>query len=145
MNTVSRTLVSVVVSVVVFLAVGVGVTAGVEPWVEFSVFVGVPVGVAAGVAALFAVWVELWRRAVQSAGTDAAVVARWRGSSLAALVGVAVATALGVFAFFVVDSTLGIGLLVFGVPVTLLLAAVGGYVLAGRRSGSTPKKGSFSG
>lgn len=132
MNRYVRAITALILGVVAFAVTTVAVTAGFEPQIEFSLLVGLPVGVAAGATALFAGYVLLWYREREAAGTVSTRAVRLRLAALATVVDFLAVTAVGVGLYVLAGSGLGIGLLVAGLPVTLLLAAVVGYLLAGR-------------
>ncbi|MHC3380399.1 hypothetical protein [Haloarcula sp. H-GB5] len=133
MDTHVRIVVALVFGVVTFAVTTVVVTAGFEPGIEFSLLIGLPVGVSGSLTALFASYVLLWHRDQAAAGTVSGRAARLRLAALAAVADFFVVTAAGVTLYTLADGSMGIGLLVAGLPVTLPLAAVVGYLAAGRR------------
>ncbi|AUG46923.1 hypothetical protein BVU17_05070 [Haloarcula taiwanensis] len=133
MNTHVRIVVALLLGALVFAVTTVAVTAGFEPGIEFSLLIGFPVGVSAGLTALFAGYVLLWYRDLAAAGTVSERAVRLRLAALATVADLFVVTAAGVTIYTLADGSTGIGLLVAGLPVTLPLAAVVGYLTAGRR------------
>ncbi|MUV56325.1 hypothetical protein [Halogeometricum sp. CBA1124] len=130
MNTFARIAIALVVGSLGFAVVAVGITAALEPWVAFSLIVGLPVGLSAGLTAAFATYAGLRYRDQVRRGSvsNSAVRTLWAG--ITAVLDFVTVTALGLTVYFLVDGSLGIGLLVVGLPVTLLLAAVAGYLSA---------------
>lgn len=123
-----RAVVALLLGVFAFALTAVSVTAGFEPQIEFSLFIGLPMGLSAGLTAVFAGYVLLWDRDSAATGAVADRAARLRLAALAAVVDFFVVTAVGVALYVFVSGSLGIGLLVAGLPVTLVLAAVAGYL-----------------
>lgn len=132
MSTLSKTLVSLVVGLLAFLATGIAVTAVLDPYIWPSLLVGAPVAVTVGATALFATVATLRYRERRRVGTlDAGAVAAYR----AAVVAVAtclVVVPLGTAAVVFDVGELGIAVLVFGLPASVLLAAVVAYVTVRR-------------
>ncbi|WP_058996689.1 hypothetical protein [Haloarcula sp. CBA1127] len=131
MNTHVRIVVALLLGVLVFAVTTVAVTAGFEPQIEFSLLIGLPVGVSAGLTALFAGYVLLWHRDRAAAGTVPERAVRLRLAALATIADFVTVTAAGVGLYVVLGRSLGISLLIAGLPVTLPLAAAVGYLVAG--------------
>lgn len=145
MKTLSRVLLSLLVGAVAFGVAAVLTTAGFEPWIELSLVVGVPVGISAGLTATFLTYAGLRFRELPADSVDRRFAKGMLGAAIAAAVGFVVVTALGVAVFFLGDRSLGVGVLVAGLPVALVLAAVVGYVLAVVRLGGRGRTGSLPG
>lgn len=132
MNTLSKTLASLAVGLLAFLATGIAVTAVLDPYIWPSLLVGAPVAVTVGVTALLATVATLRyreRRRADALGVGA--VAAYRAAVVAVatcLVVVPVGTAAIVFDV----GEFGIAVLVFGLPASVLVAAVVAYVTARR-------------
>jgi len=135
MNTHVRILVALLLGAFAFAVTTVAVTAGFEPQIEFSLLIGLPVGVSAGLTALFAGYVLLWHRDRMALGTVSERATRLRLAALAAVADFLVVTAVGVALYALADASIGIGLLVAGLPVTVVLAAAVGYLMADRVRG----------
>ncbi|MFU1782122.1 hypothetical protein ACM16X_12130 [Haloarcula japonica] len=131
MNTYVRIVVALLLGAFAFAVTTLVVTAGFEPGIEFSLLIGLPVGVSAGLTALFAGYVLLWHRDQAAVGEVPDRVVRLRLAALATIADFFVVTAAGVILYTLADGSMGIGLLVAGLPVTLPLAAVVGYLAAG--------------
>ncbi|WP_336338128.1 hypothetical protein [Haloarcula brevis] len=131
MNTSVRLVVALLLGALAFAVTTVAVTAGFEPAIEFSLLIGLPMGVSAGLTGLFAGYVLLWHRDRAAAGTLSGRAVRLRAAALAAVADFFVVTAVGVALYALAVGSLGIGLLVAGLPVTLVLAAAVGYLVAG--------------
>ncbi|AAV45350.1 unknown [Haloarcula marismortui ATCC 43049] len=131
MNTHVRIVVALLLGALVFAVTTVVVTAGFEPQIEFSLLIGLPVGVSAGLTALFASYVLLWHRDQAAAGTVSGRAVRLRLAALATIADFVTVTAAGVGLYVVLGRSLGISLLIAGLPVTLPLAAAVGYLVAG--------------
>lgn len=140
MNTHVRIVVAMFLGLVAFAVTTVAVTAGFEPQIEFSLLIGLPVGVSAGLTALFAGYVLLWHRDRAAAGEIPERAVRFRLAALATIADFVTVTAAGVALYVFVGGSLGINLLIAGLPVTLPLAAVVGYLAAG---GSRSEQGGF--
>ncbi len=125
-------MVSLALGVVAFVVTTVAVTAGFEPQIEFSLLIGLPMGVTAGLTAFFAGSVLLWYRDRTAAGAVSGRAVRLRAAALAAVADFLAVAAAGVGLYVVASDSIGIGLLVAGLPVTVVLAAVVGYLVAGR-------------
>ncbi|WP_424004280.1 hypothetical protein ACOZ4I_06775 [Haloarcula salina] len=136
MNRYLRGLVSLGLGVVAFGVTTVAVTAAFEPQIEFSLLIGLPVGISAGLTALFAGSVLLWYRDRTAAGTVSERARRLRAAALATVADFIAVTAAGVGLYALASDSIGIGLLVAGLPVTLVLAAIVGYLVAGRDRGA---------
>jgi len=134
MNTHVRIVVALLLGVLAFAVTTVSVTAGFEPQIEFSLLIGLPVGVSAGLTGLFAGYVLLWYRD-QAAGAVSERAVRLRLAALATIADFVVVTTAGVALYAFADGSLGISLLIAGLPVTLPLAAAVGYALAGGNRG----------
>lgn len=135
MNTVTRVVAGLLAGVVGFAVAAVAVTAGFEPRVEFSLLIGLPVGLYAGLTALFATYVGLWYRDRDGDGSASRSAARRLRAAVAAVAAFVLVAAVGVAVFFLASASAGIALLVVGLPVTLVVAAIAGYLLAGRSGG----------
>ncbi|EMA07566.1 hypothetical protein SAMN05443574_106240 [Haloarcula vallismortis] len=135
MNTHVRIVVTLLLGALVFAVTTVAVTAGFEPQIEFSLLIGLPVGLSAGLTGLFAGYVLLWYRDRAAAGAVPERAVRLRLAALATIADFVVVTAAGVALYVYGDGSLGISLLVAGLPVTLPLAAAIGYGLAGSSRG----------
>ncbi|MDS0222535.1 hypothetical protein NDI54_14415 [Haloarcula sp. S1AR25-5A] len=130
MNTYVRLVVALLVGALAFAITTVSVTSGFEPQIEFSLLIGLPMGLSAGLTALFAGYVLLWHRDRAAAGAVSERAVRLRMAALAAVADFFVVTIVGVALYVLASGSLGIGLLVAGLPVTLLLAAAVGYLVA---------------
>ncbi|KAA9396960.1 hypothetical protein Har1130_09700 [Haloarcula sp. CBA1130] len=140
MNTHVRIVVALLLGAFAFAVTTVTVTAGFEPQIAFSLLVGLPVGVSAGLTGLFAGYVLLWYRDRAAVGEISKRAVRLRLAALATVADFAVVTAAGVALYAFAGSSLGISLLVAGLPVTLPLAAAIGYFAAGS---NRPEQGEF--
>ena len=140
MSTHVRIVVALLLGVLAFAVTTVSVTAGFEPQIEFSLLIGLPVGVSAGLTALFTGYVLLWHHDRAAVGEISERAACLRLAALATVADFVVVTAVGVALYLFADGSLGISLLVAGLPVTLPLAAAIGYVLAG---GNGNRQGEF--
>ncbi|GCF12707.1 hypothetical protein Harman_06420 [Haloarcula mannanilytica] len=132
MNTYVRIVVALLLGAFAFAVTTVAVTAGFEPQIEFSLLIGLPMGVSAGLTALFAGYVLLLHRDQAALGTVSKRAVRLRLAALAAVADFVVVTAVGVGLYAFADASIGIGLLVAGLPVTLVLAAGVGYLVVDR-------------
>jgi len=135
MNTHVRIVVALLLGAFAFAVTTVAVTAGFEPQIEFSLLIGLPMGVWAGLTALFAGYVLLWHRDRATAGTVSKRAVRLRLAALAAVASFLVVTVVGVALYTLADASIGIGLLVAGLPVAVVLAAAMGYLVADRIRG----------
>ena len=135
MDTHVRIVVSLLLGAFAFAVTTVAVTAGFEPQIEFSLLIGLPMGVSAGLTALFAGYVLLWHRDRAALGAVSERAARLRLAALAAVAGFLVVTAVGVGLYALADASIGVGLLVAGLPVTVVLTAAVGYLVADRIRG----------
>ncbi|MDQ2071690.1 hypothetical protein ACODNH_15560 [Haloarcula sp. NS06] len=131
MNTHVRIVVALLLGAFAFAVTTVAVTAGFEPQIEFSLLIGLPVGVSAGLTALFAGYVLLWHRDRAAAGAVPERAVRLRLAALATIMDFVTVTAAGAGIYVFVGESLGISLLIAGLPVTLPLAAAVGYIAAG--------------
>ena len=131
MNTHVRIVVALLLGVLVFAVTTVAVTAGFEPQIEFSLLIGLPVGVSAGLTALFAGYVLLWHRDRAAVGEVPERAVRLRLATLATIVDCVTVTAAGIGLYVFLGRSLGISLLIAGLPVTLPLAAAVGYLAVG--------------
>lgn len=131
MNTHVRIVVALLLGAFAFAVTTVAVTAGFEPQIEFSLLIGLPVGVSAGLTALFAGYVLLWHRDRAAAGAVPERAVRLRLAALATITDFVTVTAAGAGIYVFVGESLGISLLIAGLPVTLPLAAAVGYIAAG--------------
>lgn len=130
MNTYVRLVVALLFGALAFAVTTVAVTSGFEPQIEFSLLIGLPMGVSAGLTALFAAYVLLWHHDRAAAGAVSERVVRLRMAALAAVADFFVVTIVGVALYVLASGSIGIGLLVAGLPVTLLLATAVGYLVA---------------
>ncbi|WP_439026412.1 hypothetical protein [Haloarchaeobius sp. DT45] len=130
MNTFVRVLVALVAGILGFAVVTVAVTVGFAPEIEFSLLIGLPMGVYAGLTTVFATYAGLWYRDQVAAGPATERATRVLWSAAAAVAAFVVTTVLGVLLYLVFDVSIGIGVLVLGVPAVVFVAAVGGYIAA---------------
>jgi len=131
MHTYVRIVVALLLGTLAFAGTTVAVTAAFEPEIAFSLLIGLPMGVSAGLTGLFAGYVLLWYRDRAAAGAVSERAVRLRMAALAAVIDFFVVTAVGVALYTLAIGSVGISLLVAGLPVTLLLAAAVGYLVAG--------------
>nr|WP_303647530.1 hypothetical protein [Haloarchaeobius amylolyticus] len=138
-------MVALVAGILGFALVTVAVTAGFESEIAFSLLIGLPMGVYAGTTAVFVAYVGLWYRDRVATGEPGRTAARLRWSAVASVAAFVLSTALGLALYLVFDASIGIGMLVLGVPAVVLVAAIVGYVVGGGDSGVAPGQRSSSG
>lgn len=132
MNTLSKTLVSLAVGVLAFLVTGLAVTAVLDAHIWPSLFVGIPVGVTVGLTVALATVATLRYRAHRRADDlDTGVVAAYR-AGLVAVATCVVVVPLGTAAIVFDLGEVGLAVLVFGLPVCVLVAAVVAYLTVRR-------------
>ncbi|WP_267639555.1 hypothetical protein [Haloarchaeobius amylolyticus] len=130
MKTIVRALVAVLAAILGFVLTTVGVTALLAPQIEFSLLVGLPVGVYAGLTALFATFVGLWYRDQTATGTPTEGVTRGLWAAGGAVLGFLGTVAFGLGLYLGAGMSMGLTVLLFGVPAVLLVAGVVGFVAA---------------
>lgn len=124
-----------------FVLVAIGVTSLFGPQIEFSLFVGLPVGLWAGIATATLVAVGLWYRDAAAEATLEPWLVRSLWAAVAVAVDVVVVFALGTAWYYLLDGGAdALGLLIFGIPVTMVAAAVVGY-FAARSAGGRGRTG----
>jgi len=134
MNTIGKSLVSLLAGALAFLVVGVGVTEALASYVWPSAILGLPAGLVAGAVAIPFTYLGLTYWSERRETGRASIQTRRR---LRTLVGATGGFVLGGGLAMVVVSTQAVGLVtamfLVGFPAGLLAAVVGGY-LAFRRS-----------
>jgi hypothetical protein len=134
MNTLFKSLVSLLAGVLAFAVVGVGVTAALDPYVWPSALLGLPAGLVAGTVALPLTYLGLTYWSEQRETGQASAKTRRRLRTLVgATVGFLVVGGLAMAVVWTMAVGLATAMVFVGVPAGLLGAAVAGY-LAFRRS-----------
>jgi hypothetical protein len=128
MHVVLRAAISLLVAIVAFGIATVGITAALQPRIEFSLLVGLPVGVFAGLTALFAAYVRLRYRDERAKESPSWSMRRWSRAAVAAVLALVVVTALGLALYALGSLGFAVGVLTVGLPVTVPVAAVAGYL-----------------
>lgn len=139
MHSLLKIVAGLVVGAVVFGLATVGVTELFSPRIEFSLFVGIPVGAWMGIAAGALTVTSLWYHDAAPASRAAPWLTRSLWATLAVAVDVGLLSALGIGWYFLLDGGPdALGLLIVGIPVTMIGAALLGFVLAPARDGGEP-------
>lgn len=145
MNQILRFVVAVVAGLVAFVVSAVVVTETFAPRVEFSLFVGLPVGIWIGLATAFVALAGLWYRDRREAGRASRTVTGVAWAAVAVAADVVLAFAIGVGWYFLLGGSGALGLLIVGIPVTMVVAGAAGFLaarFAGRDGdGTTPAAG----
>ena len=134
MNTLVKSLASLLVGVLAFAVVGVGVTALLDPYVWPSALLGLPAGLVAGTVALPLTYLGLtsWSERRETGRASAKTRRRLR-TLVGATAGFLVVGGLSMAVVWTMAVGLATAIVFVGVPAGLLGAVVAGY-LAFRRS-----------
>jgi hypothetical protein len=134
MNTLVRSLASLLAGVLAFAVVGVGVTALLDPYVWPSALLGLPAGLVAGTVALPLTYLGLTARGERrETGRVSARTGRRLRTLAGATVGFLVVGGLAMAVVWTMAVSLATAMVFVGFPAGLLGAVVAGY-LAFRRS-----------
>ncbi|MCT9096735.1 hypothetical protein [Haloarchaeobius sp. HME9146] len=130
MNTVIRAIAALLAGLAGFVIATVGTTALLASRIEFSLLVGLPVGVYAGLTLLFGSFLALWYRDQAAVGDPTEGVTRGLWAGAAAIVALVGTIAVGLALYIVAGLSVGLTVLLFGVPAALLVAGVIGFIVA---------------
>lgn len=128
MNPILRLALAAFAGILVAAVAAVGVTALFAPWIEFSLLVGLPVGIWVGLATAYLAGAALWHRDQAATEQPSRTTRSVLWSAVAVAAAVALVFAVGVAWSVLLGGSGALGLLIFGIPVTMVVAGVLGFV-----------------